>query len=109
MELHNRVDEYFSNKFGIRFRSQSVFCTGDYASALNYGEVAAIEPIGNFEICWSPKCYDLIEIEDYPWMSVEDFIIENNYQIGNLEEALKSKNEIMLFCNSYKVISHEKK
>jgi hypothetical protein len=66
-----------------------------------------IEPIGNFEICWSPKCYDLIEIEDFPWLSVEEFIIENEYQVGDLEEAIKSGNEIMLYCDSYKVISYE--
>jgi len=40
-------------------------------------------------------------------MSVEEFIIENEYQIGNLQEAIKSENEIMLFCEKYKVISHE--
>lgn len=49
----------------------------------------------------------MIEIEDYPWMSIEEFIIENEYQIGNLQEAIESGNEIMLFCDSYKVISHE--
>jgi len=95
------------NKFGIRFRSQSVFCTGDIKSALEYGKVAIIEPIGHFEICWSPKCYDLIEIEDFTWMSVEEFIIENEYQIGNLQQAIESGKEIMLFCEKYKVSSYE--
>ncbi|RUM46236.1 MAG: hypothetical protein DSY46_00480 [Hydrogenimonas sp.] len=94
-------------KFGIRFRSQSIFCTGDIQSAKQYGEIAVIEPIGDFEICWSPKCHDLIEIEDYPWMSIEEFIIENEYQIGNLQKAIKSCNEIMLFCEKYKVVSYE--
>ncbi|WP_415396242.1 hypothetical protein [Sulfurimonas sp. CS5] len=68
LELHEKVDEYFFNKFGIKFRSQSVFCTGKMKSALDYGKVAIIEPVGHFEICWSPKCYDLIEIEDFNWM-----------------------------------------
>lgn len=65
-----------------------------------------IEPIENFEVCWSPKCHDLIEIEDFPWMDTEEFIIENEYQIGNLQEAIESGNEIMLFCEKYKVVSH---
>jgi hypothetical protein len=107
LDLHEKVDEYFFNQFGIKFRSQSVFCTGKIKSALKYGKVAVIEPIGRFEICWSPKCYDLIEIEDFHWMSVEEFIIENEYQTGDLQEAIKAENEIMLFCEMYKVISHE--
>ena len=105
--LHEEVDEYFFNNFGIKFRSQSVFCTGDIKSALEYGKVAIIEPIGDFQICWSPKCYDLIEIEDFPWMSVEEFIIEKKYQIGSLKEAIESKNEIMLFCEKYRVMPNE--
>lgn len=107
IEKHNEVDKYFDEKFGIKFRSQSVFCTGDIKTASEYGKVAIIEPIGEFEVCWSPICFDLIEIEDFTWMTTEEFILENKYQIGNIQSALESGNEIMLFCEKYKVISYE--
>jgi len=106
-KLHYEIDNYFFKRFGIKFRSQSVFCTGDIETAKAYGKVAEIKPIGDFEVCWSPKCFDMFEIEDYPKMDIEEFIIRNEYQIGNLEEAIKSGNEIMLYCDSYKVVAHE--
>ncbi|MDN5068386.1 hypothetical protein [Aliarcobacter butzleri] len=40
-------------------------------------------------------------------MTTEEFILENKYQIGNIQSALESGNEIMLFCEKYKVISYE--
>lgn len=107
IELHNEADEYFFKKFGIKFRSQSIFCTGDIQSAKKYGKVAKIKPIGDSQICWSPKCFDLIEKEDFHWMTTEEFILENEYQIGNLDKAIESGNEIMIHCDRYEIIQHE--
>jgi len=105
--LHNRADECFCAIFGIRFRSQSLFCTGNIEVAKKYGSAAKIMPIGNYEVCWSSKCSDFIEIED-SCLSVEEFIIENEYQTGRINEAIESGNEIMIFCDSYEILSHEK-
>lgn len=104
LHIHQLADKIFYEKFGIKFRSQSVFCTGDIFSAKKYGYVAIIKPIGKYEVCWSPHCHDFIEIEESP-LSVPDFIEDKCYQIGNLETALKSGNEIMLACDSYEVIN----
>ena len=101
---HKLADQIFYEKFGIRFRSQSVFCTGDISSAKCYGDVAIIKPIGNYKICWSPICHDFIEVEQ-SHLNIIDFIEENRYKIGDLKEALDSGNEIMLFCERYKVLS----
>jgi len=49
----------------------------------------------------------MFEIEDYLKMDIEEFIIANEYQIGNLEKAIESGNEIMMFCEQYKVILYE--
>lgn len=35
INTHNKVDEYFYEKFGIKFRSQSLFCTGSINNAKN--------------------------------------------------------------------------
>lgn len=107
-EIHKLADDYFYKKFGIRFRSQSVFCTGDLQEAKKFGEVRVIEPIGDYVICWSPKVNDFMEIEDCLYgtleEAVEEFIEKNDYQLGNLEDAINSKYEIMLFCEKYKVL-----
>lgn len=107
-KIHDIADKYFLDKFGFRFRSQIVFCTGDINVADDYGEVRVIEPIGKYEICWSPKVKDFLEIQ-YSITGditehVEKFIENNNYQIGNMEAAIESKNEIMLYCDKYRVL-----
>ena len=65
--IHNIADEIFLELFGIKFRSQALFCTGDISEAFQYGNVKCIEPIecDDFNVCWSPKIKDFIEIEDY--------------------------------------------
>lgn len=109
--IHKIADNYFFKIFDIRFRSQSVFCTGDIVDAGKYGEVRIIEPIGSYEICWSPKVNDFLEIENSICgtieEAVEEFIEKNDYQLGNMQEAIASEHEIMLFCENYRVIDIE--
>lgn len=104
INIHEEADIIFQEKFGIKFRSQSVFCTGDLDVATSYGNtIVRIEPIGDYEICWSPLCEDFTEITNTDY-NVKEFIEINNYQIGNIDLAISSKNEIMLYCESYKAI-----
>lgn len=110
--IHEIADEVFNDLFGIKFRSQALFCTGDIDEAFQYGNVKRIEPIEcyGFAVCWSPKIKDFIEIEDYLDLNnitreaIYNFIIENKYQTGKLEDAIKSKNEIMIYCDEYRVV-----
>lgn len=112
--VHKYADEVFFEKFGIKFRSQSIFCTGYIDSAFQYGKVKCIEPIvdENSKICWSPIVDDFIDIEDAIDMknitkeAVQNFIESKNYQVrkfNGLHEAIKSKNEIMVYCDTYKI------
>lgn len=110
--IHELSDEIFLELFEIKFRSQALFCTGDIEEAFQYGNVKCIEPIecDDFAVCWSPKIKDFIEIEDYLDLNnitkeaIYNFIIENKYQTGKLEDAIKSKNEIMIYCDEYRVV-----
>lgn len=105
MDIHEQADLIFEDKFGIKFRSQSVFCTGSYKEANSYGNIVVrVEPIGHFTVCWSPLCDDFIKIMDKNDMSVQEFIEINKYQTGDINLAIASKNEIMLYCKQYRAI-----
>lgn len=102
--IHKEADAIFENKFGIKFRSQSVFCTSDIDVASAYGDIVVrVEPIGDYKVCWSPTCSDFTDIMNTN-MNVSQFIINHKYQVGDVLSAIDSKNEIMLYCESYKVI-----
>ncbi len=59
-DTHKLMDNEFNKKFGIKARSQTIFCTGDLHTARGYGStVYLIFPIGKYEIIWSPKYRDL--------------------------------------------------
>jgi len=52
-------DEWFYKKFGIKARSQTVYCTGSRKVATDYGFPFFCFPVGKFDIIWSPKIDDL--------------------------------------------------
>lgn len=99
---HRAADDWFLRRFGIRYRSGSLFCTGSLETAAQYGEGKArfIYPVGEFRICWSPRVHDL-----FMWTfnrSVPEFVsfLENeaDYREGDLCEAIASDCEIMVSC-----------
>lgn len=107
LEIHNWIDEQFYKKFGIKARSQTLFCTGDLSQASNFGYTHYIFPIGNFEVIWSNKHMDLynkanmnMELKRYQ----EYFLkyVLPDYEKGGLQSALNSRNEIMLYCKSFR-------
>lgn len=53
IELHDIMNDYFEERFGWRARSESIFTTGDLATAARYGTVALCFPIGeNYQTLW---------------------------------------------------------
>lgn len=107
IEIHNKANEVFNEKFGIKFRESSVFCTGDLNEAREYGDVAIIEPLGDYIICWSPSCKDFYhDTFDLETNEIENFIFTSNYQTCDIEKAILSCNEIMIHCKEYKIIEH---
>lgn len=59
LDVHNWLDNWFEENFGIKARSNSIITTGDSDVAKGYGNLYVIFPIGNYEIIWSPRINDL--------------------------------------------------
>ena len=53
------IDDYFQETTGIRWRSTSVFASGNHHAAMYYGNLFCLFPIGQFNYCWSPRVSDL--------------------------------------------------
>lgn len=50
--VHGLLDAYFQEKFGVKVRSEGLFCTGDRETAERYGKANYIFPIGEFKFVW---------------------------------------------------------
>ena len=106
LDIHEWVDEWFYNKFGIRARSNTVFCINNRNYAMTYGKAYVVFPIGKFEVIWSHAIEDLYDKATMD-MGLEywknDFLstYTKTYKKGDLQGALKSGHEIMLHCKEY--------
>ena len=98
-EIQKIADDNFERRFGIRARSETVFCSSKIKQAKDYGQPRIIFPVGKYEVIWSPDIEDM-----YLSMSsdIEEFRDQlNSYIKGRLSDAIFSGNEIMLHCESY--------
>ena len=117
LDRHDRgFDNMFVEKYGIPFRSE-MYVTGDFSTALGYGDTSIIFPVGEFRFAWSPEVYDLIvsfrkEAFNMGWRDL-DKAIENNVNLldkfkyvvdKDFAAAIKSKKEIMIYCDQYLAI-----
>lgn len=59
--FHDVLNDYFFHAFGIKFRSESLFCLPSYNGTSSFGRAKAIYPIGNFDYIWSPIIQDPTE------------------------------------------------
>jgi hypothetical protein len=114
LSLHTLADNWFEKHTGIRFRSQSIFVTGDYGLAHTYtgtsGRVAIVLPIGHYDYCWSGNYYDMTnEIDKYRIpIHIDDdsemmniIMADGDYYFNSkLKEAIASHHEIMVHCQS---------
>jgi len=56
---HLLFDRLFYEKFKIKGRSNSIFCTGSYITAGTYDEIYLIFPTNKYKILWSDEIKDL--------------------------------------------------
>lgn len=136
--IHEAADDWFLERFGVRARSQSVFCTSSTKVANDYGFPFLVFPAGNYEVIWSRKINDLFfvlsegnilsrirgekymnrdaepliddknEVSDKElYDAVYTILDESDYVKGHLDQALASKNEIMVHCDHYYVAKHD--
>lgn len=108
-ELHKSFNKAFIKEFNTPFRD-GVMCTGDYMTAEGYGgNVYEIYPVGEFKFCWSPDIEDLyLYYELHGNLDMEDYLdldnkaldeVKSHYKITDLKQAIKSNNEIMIYCD----------
>lgn len=112
--MKDDVNEYFTENFGEPFRD-SALCTGSAMFAQAFGNVYTVFPVNGYKILWSPDVDDLNSaIRRLRWHSpkgsnpqiIPDLIPNKvQYRLGNIREAIKSDNEIMLRCEQYYTIS----
>lgn len=108
--LHKNLDDIFYDLFKIRGRSQALFASADKVQVNIYGNPYIVIPKGKFEIIWSPKIHDLYSalIENFlrsaPIDELKDFI-KANYKKGNIIQALKSYNEVMIKAESVYLVN----
>jgi len=107
--FHNKLDDMFQKKFGIKLRSNSLFVTKFAMSMFNYGKPFIVFPIGNYKLysntefndlvpCdfWEKNKYELENDED-----LQDKVVDAFKQIKLKEVSGLQKQEIMLVCDSY--------
>jgi hypothetical protein len=61
LEIHQLLDKQFYQEFGVKSRSQSLFCVQKYQYAKAYGVPYYIFPIGNYTTIWAVRIDDLYE------------------------------------------------
>lgn len=103
---HDEFDRLFYNKFGVKARSQCLFCTSDAINAATYGKEWIIFPVNKYKIIWSPEIEDL-----FLYLARSEFPIPARdivewYIEGNLKDAINSGNEIMVCCDQYLAFSY---
>jgi hypothetical protein len=114
---HRRFDRWFYQHFGIRARSEAVFCVGERGrtSTVQYGDPYIIFPIGEFKYIWSPKITDLYgetsgmdfdKDEDGdpvydPDAEVDKVLSGYGYTDKGFATAVQSRSEVMIECDRY--------
>jgi hypothetical protein len=129
--IHNELNKYFDEKFGVEYRSEAFFVTGSEKIAENYGHAFLVFPIGNFKFIWSPKIEDAYsyfaqpkadgipdmcdvlgkdiarESDDYVDDIGEYLRKVNPYKSNELAKAIVSRHEIMIHCDSYYALRYD--
>lgn len=120
IELHKEMDKWFHKKFGVKARSESLFCTFNEKDSQLYGEPHIIFPIGKYKMISSNKIEDIYFVLETLFtnaIGTNTFLWDNvtNKQefINNLIETLEEGNykinqhndsEQMLVCNEYYIM-----
>lgn len=106
LRWHNLFDDFFEQKFGIRFRSASLFTTGYFVAASHYGTPYIVIPAGGFKFCWSPAIEDPVnepQLRAEPPESVtklHDNGMMGTYRVDNFAGAVASDCEVMIHAPS---------
>jgi hypothetical protein len=104
---HSVVNDYFTAEFGHPFRNATM-TTGDQLHSSGFGTDVAVFPIGNFKFLWSRHVKDINhQFRQDGWdiqgskQRLLNAIAASEYQTTDLQAAIDSKNEIMIWAEEY--------
>ncbi len=107
--VHKKLDDWFFDNFGVKHRSQSLFCFGNDASPTQLrtfgAHTIAIFPMGDFKFAWSENVgdlYDLLSVSGD--VSIDKQMRDFKFKDTDLVNAIKSNKEIMINCDKYLAI-----
>lgn len=117
---HEEADDWFFKKFNIRYRSSTLFCTGNKEMAAEYGEVFTLEPLDpeNCLCCWSPKFSDFyngVRWPEFKGLSISQVLERVGYRefrwndTVHRAEAALSGHEIMVWSPRYVIELSQKR
>lgn len=115
--FHEAADAWFNKRFGIKYRSQSVFVTSRKLTAQTYAlassqstedsvvRVVRVLPLTAYTYCWSPEVSDLRfkakEMADAEWSAIHEYLDTAGYCGEGLAQAHELGHEVMVNCGSY--------
>lgn len=110
--LHDVANQWFYDKFGIKARSETVFCTPNCHQAATYGEAyeITVPDTMSYQLIYSINVDDLIniryEIDDLKnkdeiidWLESKDYAIVSSFD----ELPIEFRGEIMLYCTHFNI------
>ncbi len=120
LAVHQALDGWFSDRFGVKYRGSSLFCTGDAAVAAGYttekSALISIEPLGDYSLCYSPVCKDLFGHYQFYWASPETTVEDIKADMdslgfvhrvnGGIQQAAVTGHEVMLFGERFRYNLH---
>ena len=128
-KVHKTADAFLKKKFGIAFRSNSIFVSRSKDLAKTYGDVYAIFPLGKVHFCWSEhaddftaaylnykhKYVELARAKSLTDDDVNDMMesFEYHFDDDSLQEKYFkhrnfAKHELMIHCDEYLAVREEK-
>lgn len=116
--VHEIADQWFDNKFGIKARSETIFCTPNCHQAAEYGEAYEItvpDTIG-YQLIYSNNVDDFIDIrydiddlenkdEIIDWLESRDYAVLSSFD----KLPIKFRGEIMLYCTHFNIEKDDEK
>ncbi len=110
-EDHRLANDWFQKKFSVRYRGQSLFCSGSRHTADAYsigGQSAIVLPVGNYSYCWSQRYFDMnTDFEDGDSTDIIEFLADGDYINTGIHKAIRSRHEVMLHCQEAMLVSIE--
>jgi len=114
LSIHNLMDDWFYKKFGIRSRSNAVFCSFDEKTADSYGYTFLIFPIGKYKAVSSKIIEDLYNFifedrtdreKEYSKEKLHQEIIKTLEKGDYTDKLVCHGNEIMITCKEYYMVN----